>query len=268
MQDLAERERLILRAVVHTVILRGRPVGSRTIARMREFSLSAATIRNIMAELEATGYLYQPHTSAGRLPTDQGYRFYVDELLESGKYSWDNIDRIDRTWLSDAANRNRQFRGVSGLLSRFSQSIGVVLAPNIRRTTFQHIEFIHIDREKTLVVFVSEGGIVHNRIIRSEREYSQPALDSMAEQLNAIFSGQNLVQVHREIVRQLSREPAEGTERMRDAFLLGRQPRLTRFVVANWKFGLIVPLFPFLFGVAMFYTVARDLVALFRTRSR
>jgi len=84
------------------------------------------------------------------------------------------------------------------------------------------MEFIHIDREKTLVVFVSEGGIVHNRIIRSEREYTQPALDSMAEQLNAIFSGQNLVQVHREIVRQLSRERAEGTERMRDAFLLGR----------------------------------------------
>ena len=162
--ELNARSREVFRQIVDAYVATGEPVGSRTIARRLEDQLSAATIRNVMADLEELGLLYAPHTSAGRLPTEAGLRFYVDGLLELGSLS----DEERRTIEAQCAGRGRSIEAVLGdasdALSGLTRYAGLVTAPMVDRP-FKHIEFVPLGPTRALVVLVSDNGLVENRVV-------------------------------------------------------------------------------------------------------
>ena len=159
-----DRGREILHWVIATFIITGKPVGSRKIARQSSEQLSAATVRNIMADLEEMGYLSQPHASAGRVPTDKAYRFYVDYLLKKKDLSPRDRNIIDRDLRLDDSTEHLMAR-TSQILSRVSKNVGIVVSPPISRVVLKHIHFTKLTDKRILIILVSRSGIVQNRIV-------------------------------------------------------------------------------------------------------
>ena len=153
-QELNEREKEILKAVIKSYIASGKPVGSRVLSKKRKDSLSPATIRNIMADLEGAGYLVQPHTSAGRIPTDKGYRFYVDNLLDTTKLNKSDQEFIDQSIFKTDSHDSVMER-ISQTISQATDNIGFVISPSLGHNLLKHIEFIHLGEWKILVIIVS-----------------------------------------------------------------------------------------------------------------
>src|SRR5262249_54076456 len=154
----------------------GEPVGSRTLAKAMEWRLSPATIRNIMSDLEDEGYLSQPHTSAGRIPSEKGYRFYVDNLVDSGKLSKSDERYISRV-LSESENPEDVMSRASVVLSTISKNVGIVVAPPMSATVLKHIEFVDLTDGKILVIFVSTSGLLQRKLIRVTERYTQEELN-------------------------------------------------------------------------------------------
>ncbi len=163
-KDLNERSREILRRVVESYLETGEPVGSRILSRQLPISLSAASIRNVMSDLEALGLIFSPHTSAGRLPTEAGLRMFVDGLLEIGDLSDEERQSIERQVMGSHKNVEDVLDEASKLLSGLSHAAGFVVAPTYD-AALKHLEFVPIDNERALVVIVTEGGAVENRVI-------------------------------------------------------------------------------------------------------
>jgi heat-inducible transcriptional repressor len=174
-----ERNREILHWVIATFIITGKPVGSRRIARQSKEQLSAATVRNIMADLEEMGYLHQPHASAGRVPTDKAYRFYVDYLLKRRNLSARDRSIIDRD-LRLNNNTEHLMARASQVLSRVSKNVGIVVSPPISSVALKHIHFTKLTDNRILVILVSSSGIVQNRIIHYGESILQSELDQAA----------------------------------------------------------------------------------------
>ncbi len=162
--DLNQRSREVFRHIVDAYVTSGEPVGSRTVARRLAQPLSAATIRNVMADLEEAGLLYAPHTSAGRLPTDAGLRLYVDGLLEVGNLTGDEKQDIERRVSGTGRSVEALLSDASDTLSGLSRHAGLVIAPTYD-SPFKHVEFVPLAPGRALVVVVHEGGLVENRII-------------------------------------------------------------------------------------------------------
>lgn len=180
---LDERKKRILRAVVHNYIATAIPVGSRTIARKYRLDLSPATIRNCMADLEELGYLTHPHTSAGRIPTDKGYRFYVNSLMEKKDLSSEEKTKIEKEY-SNRVNRIDQImEETSQVLSLLSRYTGLVLAPNLEKSIFHHLELVPLENGRILSILVTGSGLVKNRIIETEEV---PPKEKLEEILNLI----------------------------------------------------------------------------------
>ncbi len=179
-EGLDERTRSILMAVIHSFIHTGEPVGSRTISKRFDFGLSPATIRNIMSDLEELGFLEQPHTSAGRMPTDQGYRFYVDNLRGLEALSAEESALISQRYVPYHGEVDEVMTATSRLLSEISRYAGVVLHI-FAITIFKRIEFVKIRSRQVLAIFVMESGMVHNKLIMLDEEI-QHILDRMAEE--------------------------------------------------------------------------------------
>src|SRR5208282_4257522 len=139
--SLTERAQLLLKALIENYIRDGQPVGSRTLSRDSGLSLSSATIRNVMADLESLGFVASPHTSAGRVPTNKGYRFFVDTLLKLEPPAQGEVDEIERRLISDAADGRSLVQSVSQMLSSFTHMAGVVTLPNPRYVALSQIEF-------------------------------------------------------------------------------------------------------------------------------
>ena len=157
--DLNERSREILRRVVETYLETGEPVGSRFLSRLLPMSLSAASIRNVMSDLEALGLIFSPHTSAGRMPTEAGLRMFVDGLLEIGDLSDEERISIERQVAGSHKSVEDVLDEASKLLSGLSHAAGFVVAPTYE-AALKHIEFVPIDAGRALVVIVTEGGAV------------------------------------------------------------------------------------------------------------
>ena len=188
---LNERAREILQWAIATFVSTGKPVGSRRIARHSQEHLSAATVRNIMADLEEAGYLRQPHASAGRIPTDKGYRFYVDNMLKRSEISAHERVTIDK-FLHQEDSAEHLMARASQLLSRVSNNVGIVVSPPISRISLQHIQFIKLAENRLLVVIVSHGGIVQNRVIRVQEDYSELELEQAARYILEHFKDKSL----------------------------------------------------------------------------
>lgn len=206
--ELNERSREIFRQVVDAYVETGEPIGSRTLSRRLGLNLSAATIRNVMADLEELGLLYSPHTSAGRLPTDAGLRLFVDGLLEIGDMSDAERQSIE----AKCASSNRTVADVleeaTTALSGLSRCAGLVVAPKTDRP-LKHIEFVHLSPGRALVVLVSEGGLVENRVIEVPVGLPPATLVSASNFLNAHIAGRTVAEARGEIQTELQRQRSE-----------------------------------------------------------
>lgn len=220
------RGQTILTAVINEHFVTGEPVGSKTIAdRFAHASgLSSATIRGVMGELEELGLLEQPHTSAGRVPTDKGYRYYVDNLLGVLSISNDDLHRIgDEFGLNPSElveAPDRLMERTSELLSALSNNVGIVVSPSLANDRLQHIEFVNLSDNRILVVLVSSPNIVHNRIIRLNIGISKEELERTANYLNAEFVGKSLAEIRTEILSRMHEEKALFDSLLQTAVIL------------------------------------------------
>jgi heat-inducible transcriptional repressor len=220
------RGQAILSAVIKEHLKTGEPVGSRIISDRFAHAAgwSSATIRNVMGELEDAGLVEQPHTSAGRVPTDKGYRFYVDHMLGET-----NLSATDRAAINNylgvtegetASPPARLMEKTSHLLSALSENVGIVVSPSLADNVLQHIEFMHLADNRILVVLVSASNIVHNKIIRVDESLSQTELERTARYLNAEFTGKSLLAIRAEILELMREEKALYDKLLLNAMML------------------------------------------------
>lgn len=196
---LDARSREILRQTVHLFITMGEPVGSRTLSKVSSESLSPATIRNIMSDLEEMGYLHQPHTSAGRVPTDRGYRFYVSALMGSAGLAPDEQRRIQEQLLSSEGRLPELVQRTSKLLSDMTGMVGFVTGPDFRLSVLRHVDFVRLAPRRLLVVLVSMAGQVTTHAVEIEQDLGGEDLAQCARYLEDQFRGYTLVEA-REIL--------------------------------------------------------------------
>ncbi len=219
--NLDERAASLLKALIREFVQTSRPVGSRRLAKIHHEDLSSATIRNVMADLEEMGFVTQPHTSAGRVPTVKGYRFYVDTLTENHQaLSDEDIDRI-RSGLGSEADPDALMNKTSQLLSSLSNNVGFVLAPPMSLTVMKHLEFVKIAVRRVLVILVSQTGLVQHRLIRVEEELKQSELDQASRYLVRNFEGKTLGEVRDELIKLMSEEKALYDRMLQNVILLG-----------------------------------------------
>jgi heat-inducible transcriptional repressor len=173
-EALGERARHLLRILVESYIRDGQPVGSRVLSRESGLQLSSATIRNVMADLEELGFVASPHTSAGRVPTDKGYRFFVDTLLRTQPQLKDEVAAAEIRRQVDASRETSKelIASVSQMLSTVTRLAGVVTLPQTQKASISQIEFVTLSENRVLVVLVFDDREVQNRIIQLERHYS------------------------------------------------------------------------------------------------
>jgi heat-inducible transcriptional repressor len=224
--DPDSRGQAVLSAIIKEHLISGEPVGSRTISDRfaHRAGWSSATIRNVMADLEEAGYVEQPHTSAGRTPTDKGYRFYVDNMLDEAHLSESDVKAIhallDLPEGESAESGERLMERTSQVLSTISDNVGIVVSPSLSENSLQHIEFLLLGDNKILVVLVSSPNIVYNKLIRLDEPLGQEELERTARYLNTEFSGKSLRAIRAEIVEMMRAEKALYDRLLRNAILL------------------------------------------------
>lgn len=205
---LDDRRREVLRTLIQLHVETGEPIGSESLCRALDRALSPATLRNIMADLEVLGYLDHPHTSAGRIPTDEGYRLYVDALMGPQPLPPVEREAIASELGSPEASVERTMERASHLLSRLSRHVGFVLAPDVARTSFRHIDLVALGHPRILVVMVSSSGIVTHRVIDVEDELRPEELQACVNYLNTHFTGITLAEIHARLLELMKEEKA------------------------------------------------------------
>ncbi|MEM7021886.1 MAG: heat-inducible transcriptional repressor HrcA [Pseudomonadota bacterium] len=201
--ELSERSRQIFRRIVDVYVESGEPIGSRTLARLPDQHLSAATIRNVMADLEAEGLLYAPHTSAGRVPTELGLRLYVDGLLETGEPSKEERAQIESLCAGSGRSVEAMLNGASSALSGLSRYAGLVMAPRVEHP-FKQIEFLPLSPGRALVVVVSDNGMVENRVIDVPVGVGASSLIEAGNYLTARLTGRSFDEALDSIEREIA----------------------------------------------------------------
>ncbi len=257
--ELDPRETEILKSVIQAHIVSGEPIGSRTLSRSRGLDLSPATIRNIMSDLEEKGLLAQPHTSAGRIPTDIAYRVYVDRLMGPPRMAASQAQAIDEALLRSRSEIPELLGEASRQLSRFSKHVGVVLAPELRRIVVEHVEFVRLEAKRVVAILVDRAGMVHNRILEIDDPLDQDDLDRMGRQVSEQFGGFTLPRMREALLTRMSEETAQCDRLVAASLELGRlaiEPGLGGDVFVEGASNLL--------GAPEFASVRR-MRALFRT---
>jgi heat-inducible transcriptional repressor len=226
--DLPSRDQEILRATILCYIKTATPVGSRTLTKNAELGLSPATIRNVMADLEEMGYLAQPHTSAGRIPTEKAYRVYVNDLLSAGQ-----TDSVDSTaanvHLAQADDLKDTLQETSKLLSLLSHYTGVVARPKSVTHRLKQVEFFRLGGSQVLAVFLMGDGFVHHKRIELDADPAPEQLRRIADELNTRFSGQDLSVVRAQLLDEM-REHKRQYDQFMERVLAAAQGTLTQQV--------------------------------------
>jgi heat-inducible transcriptional repressor len=223
-QPIGEREREILTAIVETFIATGEPVGSRTLARASREGLSSATIRNVMADLADAGFLEQPHTSAGRVPSAEAYRYYVEQLTGKARISQED-EGIIQDSLQGISEVQEFMERTSHVLSLISHNVGVAVALGGHKNALEHVYFSRLGDQKVLAVLVTRSGLVRDRVLRLELPQSE--LDAAARFINENFRGWTIEAMRAEIARRLEQERSEYDRLMTSVEQLYRQGALT-----------------------------------------
>lgn len=213
--QLSERAQYLFKCLVERYIEEGQPVGSRTLARGVNLDLSAATIRNVMADLEEMGLIRSPHTSAGRVPTVKGYRLFVDSMMTVRDISSEEVRRISAD-LGAAAEYKALAERASSILSEITRLASIVMLPRMEQQALRHVEFLPLSDNRVLAILVVNNQEVQNRIIQTQRLYSASELEQVANYLNQAFAGRDLEDVRRDLVDDLS-DAREEMNRMMEA---------------------------------------------------
>ena len=218
------RRQAVLSAIIEEHLISGETVGSHVVSDKFASAAgwSSATIRNVMAELEELGLLQQPHTSAGRIPTDKGYRYYVDNMLDSTRLSKTDLRAIESIGFGrhTTVRPDRLLEKASHVLSELSENVGIVVWPSLAENRLRHIRFVRLPDRRVLVVLVSNSNIVHDKVITLDEEFTQDELDRTARYLNVEFSGKSLLAIRAEIIELLREEKALYDTVLRNAMLL------------------------------------------------
>jgi len=233
-KDLNERTQVIFKALVEHYIQEGQPIGSKALAEDPRLSLSSASIRHVLSDLEAQGYLHSPHTSSGRIPTAKGYRLFVDSLLTVQDLSKQEVNNV-RSELDPHLGTTNLLAVASSLISNITSLTGIVTIPKQKNVLLSHLEFLPLSGNKVLVVLVFNGNEVQNRIIDTSRMYSASELQQISNYLNAHFAGQELsklknalrkkMQEDKRDINQLLKAAIES-DKPREDFLLSGQSHL------------------------------------------
>lgn len=200
---LNERAQHLLKTLIERYIAEGQPVGSRTLSKHAGLDLSAATIRNAMADLEEMGFIISPHTSSGRIPTPRGYRFFVDTLLTVQPLDAAQVHRLENQL--QPRDRQHLIASASNLLSDLTSFAGIVMTPRRRSPAFRHLEFLPLSDKRILLIIVTEDDNVQNRIILTEKTYSASSLSQAAQFFNQHYAGSTLEEARVRMQEELQR---------------------------------------------------------------
>lgn len=221
-EELSERKMQILKTLIDDYVQTAQPVGSRTISRKYDLGLSSATIRNEMADLEDMGYISQPHTSAGRVPSDKGYRFYVDHLMQIHSLAMEEVQQIRSVIELRMSEINALVRRASDIISMITGYTSIATSPNLTRVMLKTIQIVPVDERKALVIIVTSGGMVKNQVIRLDTE----------------TSGENLIQLSNYLQEKLRGFMAEDIQfpSLEDIF---RETGVEKDIIRNVMEGLV-----------------------------
>jgi len=201
MSFLNEREEIVLKTIIEEFVQSNEPVGSRFISKSGPLKLGAASIRNIMSDLEDKGFIMQPHTSSGRVPSDEGYRYYIDKIVTFDADKETIINSLKNDCSAD--NINGVLKKVSDNLGRMTRSVGFVISPKLNTMLLKHIEFVRLSSTTVLTVVVTRSGIVHNVMIEIAPETTESDLTQVSNYLNRHFENKSLMEVKTEIVEEM-----------------------------------------------------------------
>jgi len=221
--NIGKREREVLTAIVETFISTGEPVGSRTLSRSNREGLSPASIRNVMADLSDAGFLEQPHASAGRVPTPEAYRYYVEQISGTAKLAPQEESMISDT-LAGASDVQEFMERTSRVLSLISRNVGVTVASSGTKNALEHVYFSRLGDQKVLAVLVTRSGLVRDRVLRLD--LPQAELDMAARYINENFRGWTMESLRAEIARRIERERSEYDRLMHSIEQLFKQGAL------------------------------------------
>ena len=204
--ELDERKIKILNSIIQTYLITGEPVGSRTISKYTDLNLSSATIRNEMSDLEDLGYIIQPHTSAGRIPSDKGYRFYVDNLM---KEKIAEVDEMKDILIEKADKLDHLLKHVAKLLAANTNYATMISAPQYKRNKLKFIQLSRVEESQLLVVVMLEGNLIKNRLIEVDERVSEDEVAKLNILINTFLQGLNLQEINMELIRRMKAQ-AEG----------------------------------------------------------
>lgn len=209
--NLNDRSRYLLKTLIDCYIQEGQPVGSKRLAEAAGLNISSATIRNVMASLDHMGLISSPHTSAGRVPTEQGFRLFVDTMLELGPLEQSLTEKL-RTQLNPDQNSESLVEQASALLSDFTRMAGIVTLPKGGMSALRQIEFLPLSDKRILAILVINEKDVQNRVIHVERDYTQDELNRIANYLNQHFTGRDIYEIRSRLLSELhqAREHVDG----------------------------------------------------------
>jgi len=204
--ELGERKKRILQAIVDDYIGTAEPVGSRTIAKKHELGLSSATIRNEMADLEEMGFLQQPHASSGRIPSDLGYRFYVDQLMRRYEFSVEEMSRMRQIMELQIQELDRLILQASEFISKVTQYTTVAVTPKISKSAIKHLQLIPVDLYNILLIFITHAGIVRNKSIRLKQPVSAEFIQKLSAVLDDKLRGLTIEEINLPKIQEIQRE--------------------------------------------------------------
>lgn len=220
--SLNPRAEILLKTLIERYIADGQPVGSRTLARQAGLELSSATVRNVMADLEEMGMVRAPHTSAGRVPTELGYRVFVDTLLKIKPLNTNEVQKLEHELLGNQ-DPQHLIENTSQILSEICKLTGIVMAPRREeQLAFRHIDFVSLSDRRILVILVTQNGQVHNRILQAEREYSAAELSQSANYFNETYSGSSMQDVRRALLNEIQQDSDDMQRIMKLAVSMAR----------------------------------------------
>ena len=223
MIELSERDQKVLEAVITDYIQSGDPVGSRTISKRSGLRVSSATIRNVMADLEELGLLYQPHTSAGRFPTKKGLRFYLDSIMQLKQLADEERALISKAYTESVGDLSAMMRHACRILSHVCNQVGVVLWPRPALTRLKHIELIRLRQGQVLTILISRSGLVQHNLVTWQGEISQEELDKYARYLNDLLRDLPIAEVRQRILAEMEDQKALFDELFARALQINKQ---------------------------------------------
>jgi heat-inducible transcriptional repressor len=235
--EIDTRTQHLLKTLINHHIVDGQPVGSKTLTASSGLELSSASIRNIMKDLEDAGFISSPHTSAGRVPTQKGYRFFVDSLVTMKSPNKSDLDMLQNSL--NTSNTKELINITADTLSSLTNFAGVVMLPKAKKISFKHIEFLNLSKTRILVIIVTSDGSVQNRVLDTQEEYDQSTLIEASNFFNEHYKDLDINLIKEKIIEELSTMKKNMTSLMSAAVELSINPKLDENLILAGQRNLL-----------------------------